>query len=223
MRTHHALNRFRVVIFCLILATCLPLLAAAPPVPQRLTDEQFWKLSATLSEDDGSFRSDNLLSNELGFQYVIPELLKTAQQGRVYMGVGPEQNFTYIAALKPSMAFIVDIRHGNLDVQLLYKALFELSANRSEFVSKLFSRKPMSGFTPQTTARELFTAYTRSEASQELYDANLKSVLDHLKTKHGFPLSDGDLEGIEWALSNYFLYGPNISYNSSASEAAPEI
>ena len=56
------------------------------------------------------------------------------------MGVGPEQNFSYIAALKPSMAFIVDIRHGNLDVHLMYKALFEMSDNRAEFVSRLFSR-----------------------------------------------------------------------------------
>ncbi len=200
------------------------LLVAAPVAPTQLTNEEFWKLSSSLSEMDGEFRSDNLLSNELGFQYVIPELLKTAQQGRVYMGVGPEQNFTYIAALRPSMAFIVDIRHGNLDVQLLYKALFELSANRSEFVSKLFSRKPMPGYTPQTTARELFTAYSTAESSQELYDANLKAILDHLKTKRGFPLSDGDVDGITWAYSNYYRFGPGISYNSSSnSGTAPAI
>src|SRR5262245_17825600 len=86
----------------------------AAPAPAQLTDEQFWKMSTGYSEQDGMFRSDNLLSNELGFQYVIPELLATAKQGRIYMGVGPEQNFTYITALKPAMAFIVDIRHGNL-------------------------------------------------------------------------------------------------------------
>jgi hypothetical protein len=199
------------------------LLVAAPPTPAQLTDAEFWKLSSSLSEDDGTFRSDNLLSNETRMQVVIPELLQTAQQGRVYMGVGPEQNFTYIAALKPSMAFIVDIRHGNLDVHLMYKALFELSANRSEFVSKLFSRKPMAGYNPQTTAAELAIAYLSAEPSQELYDANLKAILDHLKTKHGFPLSAGDLDGIQWAYSNYFRFGPTISYNSSNTLTAPEI
>jgi hypothetical protein len=51
----------------------------------------------------------------------------------------------------------------------------------------------------------------------------LRAIVDHLQTKHGFPLSSGDREGIEWALSNYYLYGPEINYNSSASEAAPEI
>jgi hypothetical protein len=46
-----------------------------------------------------------LLSNETTFQYVIPDVIKIAKQGRVYMGVGPEQNFSYMVALKPSMAF----------------------------------------------------------------------------------------------------------------------
>src|SRR4026207_1150532 len=84
--------------------------AATPP---QLTDEQFWKLATESSEEDGIFRSDNLLSNETTFQYVILDVIKIAKQGRVYMGVGPEQNFSYMVALKPSMAFIVDIRHGN--------------------------------------------------------------------------------------------------------------
>jgi hypothetical protein len=227
MRQHHFFSNWRpaLVVLLVVASSISGLLIGVPsPVPTQLTDEEFWKLSSSMSEVDGEFRSDNLLSNELGFQYVIPELLRTAQQGRVYMGVGPEQNFTYIAALKPSMAFIIDIRHGNLGVHLLYKALFELSANRSEFVSKLFSRRPMSGFTPQTTAEELFTAYSGSEPSQELYDANLKAIIDHLKTKHGFPLSDGDVDGIGWAYSNYYRFGPAISYNSSSSAGiAPAI
>src|SRR6185436_9558133 len=107
------------LVLCLGAALFVPFgKSLAYPVPTQLTDQQFWSLSKDSSEDDGFFRSDNLLSNETTFQYVIPELLKTAKQGRVYMGVGPEQNFTYIAALKPAMAVIVDIRHGNLDVHL---------------------------------------------------------------------------------------------------------
>src|SRR5437870_5067469 len=105
---------------------------AAAALPSRLSDQEFWNLSRESSEEDGVFRSDNLLSNETSFQYIIPDLLKSAKQGRVYMGVGPEQNFTYIVALRPAMAFVIDIRHGNLDVHLLYKALFELSKDRSE-------------------------------------------------------------------------------------------
>src|SRR4051812_20027898 len=62
--------------------------AAGPPAPAELSDQQFWNLSKESSEDDGYFRSDNLLSNETTFQYVIPEVLRTAKQGRVYLGVG---------------------------------------------------------------------------------------------------------------------------------------
>jgi len=194
---------------------------AAAPVPAQLTDEQFWTLSKESSEEDGFFRSDNLLSNETSFQYIIPELLKTAKQGRVYMGVGPEQNFTYIAALKPAMAFIIDIRHGNLDVHLMYKALFELSKDRADFVSRLFSRKRPEGLTTKSTAEEIFTAYLSVQGSKEIYEENLKTIEDLLMKKHGFPLTSGDRDGIRWALSNYYQFGPSISYNSSLSANTP--
>src|SRR4029453_4670228 len=107
---------------------------AAEALPTQLTDQEFWKLSTEFSESDGRFRSDNLLSNEVGARNVIRGLWKRDKTGRVYLGVGPEQNFTYMSAVKPAMAFIFDIRRGNLDLQLMYKALFELSANRAEFV-----------------------------------------------------------------------------------------
>jgi hypothetical protein len=221
--TYFRTVRFLALTLLLTTGAILSVTTAAPPLPTQLTDEQFWELSSTSSEPDGEFRSDNLLSNELNFQYVIPELLKVAQPGRVYMGVGPEQNFTYIAALKPSMAFIVDIRHGNLDVHLMYKALFELSENRAEFVSRLFGLKQPQGLSTKSTAAELFSAYARAESSEELYKANLAAVLDHLQKKHKFPLSEGDLDGIEWAMSNYYSWGPNIGYNSSVANVAPAI
>src|SRR3989441_5514831 len=179
MRPHKLPVKRHCLIFfagCLILGVmstvrfASPGRAVAASLPVELTDQQFWRLSKDSSEEDGFFRSDNLLSNETSFQYVIPELLRTAKQGRVYMGVGPEQNFTYIAALKPAMAVIIDIRHGNLDVHLMYKALFELSKDRVEFVSRLFSRKRPAGLTATSTADEIFRAYVTAEPSQALHD-----------------------------------------------------
>jgi hypothetical protein len=212
--------------FCVISAVSpIPALlvgrAVAAAAPAELTDRQFWGLSRDSSEADGVFRSDNLLSNETSFQYIIPDLLKTAKQGRVYLGVGPEQNFTYIAALKPAMAIIIDIRHGNLDVHLMYKALFELSRDRSEFVSRLFSRKRPGGLTAKSTVGEIFGAYVTAEGSKEIYEENLKAIEDVLVKKHGFPLSSGDLDGIRWALGNYYQFGPSINYNSSLSASLP--
>src|SRR5690349_16983188 len=145
----------------------------AAPAPKELSDQEFWSLSKEFSEEDGVFRSDNLLSNETSFQYVIPNLLKATKQGRVYLGVGPEQNFTYIAALKPAIAIIIDIRHGNLDVHLMYKALFELSKDRADFVSRLFSRKRPDGLTDKSTAEEIFSKFLQADGNKELYEANL--------------------------------------------------
>src|SRR5690349_10471470 len=177
---------------------------AAPPapaeltIPARLGDQEFWSLVTEFSEPNGTFRSDNLLSNEIWLQYVIPDLLAVAQPDRVYMGVGPEQNFTYIAALKPAMAFIVDVRRGNLDLHLMYKALFELSADRADFVSRLFSRKRPAGLTASSTAMEIFSAITEVPSSEALFKENLKAIQDHLTKKRGIPLDVEDLRGIEY-------------------------
>src|SRR6187402_3882026 len=73
---------------------------ASDTLPDKLSDEQFWTLSGDLSEDNGFFRSDNLLSNEIWLQWVLKDLQARAGSGGVYVGVGPEQNFTYITALR---------------------------------------------------------------------------------------------------------------------------
>src|SRR5215471_11667363 len=96
-------------------------------LPARLADEEFWNIVSDFSEPGGYFRSDNFLSNETGYQNVIPGLLKSLAPGGVYMGVGPEQNFTYIAALEPKIAFIIDIRRQNMLELMMYRAFFELS------------------------------------------------------------------------------------------------
>jgi len=206
---------------CFVLAGLMLLLVqgalifAAEKLPTQLTDEEFWMLSSESSEPDGTFRSDNLLSNESYFQFVIPKLNEIATPARVYMGVGPEQNFTYIAAMKPKMAFILDIRRGNLDLQLMYKALFELSKDRVEFVSRLFSKKRPERLGPESTVQEIFAAFENTPISDVLYAENLKTIQEHLTKKHGFPLSENDLGGIEYVYHNFYRFGPGINYGSS--------
>src|SRR5215470_5444133 len=203
------------IIACFLLLTIVPIARTAETLPAELSDQEFWKLSSESSEPDGRFRSDNLLSNELYFQYVIPPLNSTAKQGRVYMGVGPEQNFTYIAALKPKMVFIVDIRRGNLDLQLMYKALFEMSKNRAEFVSRLFARKQPANIGPNSTVEEIFSTVANAPTSDELYAENLSAIKEHLVKKHDFPLSENDLGGIDWVYGNFQRFGTRINYGSS--------
>src|SRR5689334_2120792 len=121
----------------LLLAFRLP---ADAKIPTQLSDVDFWKLVADLSEPDGFFPFDNFVSNEDTYQTVIPALKASGVRGGVYVGVGPEQNFSYIAAFQPEIAFIVDIRRQNLVEHLIYKSLFELTNSRAEFASMLFSR-----------------------------------------------------------------------------------
>ena len=188
----------------------------AKALPDKLSDAEYWSLSESLSEPGGTFRSDNLVSNEIYMQSIIPELQTVTRPGRVYLGVGPEQNFTYIAALKPRMVFIIDIRRGNLHTQLMYKALFELSKDRADFVSKLFSMKRPDGLTAKSSARELFAAFAGVEPSEALYKDNLAAIQAHLTRAHEFPLSKDDLAGIEYVYYNFYWFGPSLTYSSSS-------
>lgn len=191
---------------------------AADTLPQRLSDQEFWKLSEDFSEPNGYFRSDNLLSNELGLQYVLADLEARTYKNGVYLGVGPEQNFTYIAALQPKIVFITDIRRGNLHTQLMYKALFELSKDRADFVSRLFTKKRPDGLTEKSSALDIFNAYWDVVSSPEAaYEENLKQIDDVLTKKHALPLSKDDLDGIEYVYHNFYWFGPSINYNSSSS------
>ena len=193
-----------------------PARAATMALPDKLSDAEYWALIERLSEPGGNFRSDNLVSNEIYMQTIIPELQTYTKPGRVYLGVGPEQNFTYIAALKPRMVFIVDIRRGNLHTQLMYKALFEMSKDRVDFVSKLFSTKRPEGLSTKSTAQELFSALAGLETSEVLYKENLAAIQAHLSKTHEFPLSKDDLAGIEYVYYNFYWFGPSLTYSSSS-------
>ena len=210
------LNRRQAALVILLLGATIWI---APPartaLPERLSDEQFWTLIAQASEPGGTFRSDNLLSNELQLQHVIPELQRTVPPGRAYLGVGPEQNYTYIAALKPSIAFIVDIRRGNLNLHLLYKALFELSSDRADFVARLFSKPRPPGLTAESSAAEIFKAFWEIETDEAYYKRNVADVHRQLTDVRKLPLRSDDLQGIDAVYHAFYWYGPIIQYSTS--------
>jgi hypothetical protein len=187
--------------------------ATAQALPSRLDDSTFWKFVTDYSEPGGYFRSDNFVSNEMAFQYVIPTLLQTTKPGGVYLGVGPDQNFTYIVALKPKLAFIFDIRRGNLQEHLLYKAVIEMSENRADFLSRLFSRARPAGLDTTVSADSMLKAYAGASGSDSLYQKNLKAVRDWLTVHHHFALADSDLAGIEYVYSAFSAAGPDLTYN----------
>jgi hypothetical protein len=187
-------------------------------IPDKLSDQEFWRLTEDLSEPDGTFRSDNVLSNEMVFARLLPEVLARTKPGGVYMGVGPEQNFTYIVAMRARIAFITDIRRNNLHLLLVYKALFEMSADRAEFLSRLFNRRRPAGLSKTSSIAELMNAYWGTDTANEAaYAANLSAIQAHLTGKHGFPISKADLDGIALAYRAFHWYGPRMNYSASLS------
>jgi hypothetical protein len=208
------------------LAACLAVLhggelqsaRAIESLPPSISDKDFWALSEQLSEPNGSFQSDNLISNEMQLSTVAAALAQRVKPGGVYLGVGPEQNFHYIAAIRPKIAFINDIRRGNLHMHLMYKALFELSADRAEFVSRLFTKPRPPGLNTKSTAADLMNAYWDiTTSSADVYKANLQAIVNHLTKTHGFPLSSEDLAGVEYVYHAFYWFGPAINYSSSTS------
>ena len=185
---------------------------SAQSIPARLADTTFWRMVNAFSEPGGFFRSDNFVSNETSFQWVIPELQRTVKPGGVYVGVAPDQNFTYLVALKPGIAFIVDIRHQNAIQHLMYKALIELSADRAEFVSRLFSRERPAGLDTTVTAAALFQAFSTMSSDSALRDRNLTSIKDRLVKTHAFALTQEDLRTLDYVYGAFYASGPNLTY-----------
>lgn len=184
-----------------------PSFTAADSLPGALSDDGFWHMVSDFSEEGGSFRFE-YMSNERGFQSVIPDLKKTTKPGGVYLGVGPEQNFTYINAVQPKIAFIFDIRRQNMIEHLMYKAIFEMSPNRAAFVSRLFSRKMPAGLDDKATATALFRAYETAKPDEELFAQNLQSIKDHLIKDHHFQLNSEDQADLDFIYKVFFDVGP---------------
>jgi hypothetical protein len=129
---------FRITTALLIAAAFV---VATPGLARRPeTSAAFAARIAALSEPGGYFDTDNLMSNERSYLEVLPELERLRVRGGAYVGVGPDQNFSYIAGIRPAIAFIVDVRRDNLLLHLLFKALFQQAESRIEYLSLLFGR-----------------------------------------------------------------------------------
>jgi hypothetical protein len=202
-------RRPRSILFLCALIAVSPLLRSADTVPREIDARTFWRMVTDMSEDNGYFRFQ-FMSNEVEFPSVIPDLKKNVKSGGVYLGVGPEQNFTYIAALQPRIAFIFDIRRDNMIEHLIYKAVFQTSANRSEFVSKLFSIRPTVAVSEKSTVQALFRAYTRSRPDSQLFNQNLQAIKTALSQ---FQLSKKDLSELDEIYSTIVRSGPGVDYS----------
>ena len=211
-------RRVRYGILTLVVAALFVCVSAPPrrasALPDRLDDRTFWSMIQDYSEPNGFFRSDNLVSNETVFEHVIPTLQTRLQPMSAYVGVGPDQNFTYIAALKPQIAFIVDIRRQNMLLHLMYKAIIELSPTRAEFLSRLFSRPiPPGVSSPHASADVLLGGFEREDGDTVAFERNAAEIRNQLLEEHGFPLVSEDLDAIDYVYRAFFSAGPDIRYS----------
>jgi hypothetical protein len=153
---------------------------------------------AQLSEAEGTFDTDNLISNERSYLEVVPALAARGVRGGAYIGVGPDQNFSYIARIRPSIAYIIDVRRDNLLLHLLFKALFSLSSTRAEYLSLLTGRAPPDRLDTWSRASiQQIVAHVDRTALPPSALATHRANLARAITAFGVPLAPADLNTIE--------------------------
>ena len=175
---------------------------SAPPAP----DTTFADLVNKLSEPDQHFFSDNYISNETSYLHVADSLSKGASKGGAYIGVGPEQNFTYIALTRPKMAFIVDIRRENMVLHLLYKAIFQRASSRSHFLALLVDRPYDAASEPGAAATiEAVIAHAEKlPADEKSFTAIHESLQKTIEDDFHFNLDATDKKSLEVAHRAFF-------------------
>ncbi|HJZ67302.1 MAG TPA: hypothetical protein VKF81_04075 [Blastocatellia bacterium] len=206
---------------CLALVTILAPLASAGQFisryhsrPEGLPATEFARLINNLSEEGGYFRSDNFTSNETSYLHVVDKLRELGASGGAYIGVGPEQNFTYIAKVRPRIAFIVDIRRQAMIQHLMFKAIFELAADRAQYLSLLLSKPLQKDKAPGAGASvsEILSYFSQPSSDDRAYAANLAAIRKTIKDNFRVQLSDADQTSLEYVYRNFRSDGLDIAY-----------
>lgn len=174
---------------------------------------RFAELVNDLSEPDTYFFSDNLISNETSFLQPAEALADRSDPSGVYVGVGPEQNFSYIALSRPSLAFVVDIRRGNMLLHLLYRAAFEEASDRAQFVALLTGRTVPAGAALAADAgiEDVIATATKGASTK----ASFEAAHDKLKKRiagYGVKLSSDDEAGIEKMHATFHKEGVDLRF-----------
>lgn len=203
-------------------AALVVLAALAAPRTAAQPRGTFAARVAALSEPGGYFDTDNLISNERSYLQVLPDLQRLNVTGGAYVGVGPDQNFSYIAAVRPRIAFIIDVRRDNLLLHLLFKALFELSRTRIEYVSLLFGREVPADLSlwRHATIDRIAAHAGGPAASRQVIDTR-RALLERAIRGFGVPLSSDDLATIARFHRRFIDAGPELRFQSTGRPPQP--
>jgi hypothetical protein len=179
----------------------------------QVSTDQFATYVDKWSEPEGFFDSDNFISNETSYLHVIDDLRTRVKPGGIYLGVGPDQNFSYIVHTRPMLAIVTDIRRQNMLEHLWFKALFSLASNRAEFLALLTSRqKPP--VKPDASLEEIINAVRKSPATDQLFENNLAAIKRALVETYKLKLSADDLAKIEYIERTFREEGLDLRFSS---------
>src|SRR5215475_1619895 len=179
----------------------------------QVSIEQFGRYIEDWSEPEGYFDTDNFISNETSYLHVIDDLRTRVNPGGIYLGVGPDQNFSYIVHTHPMLAVITDIRRQNLLEHLWYKALFSLASNRPEYLALLVSRQPPQ-IKPNAKLDDILDAVRKSPTSEKIFLNNLASVKKVLTETYRLKLSPDDLAKIEYVYRTFWEENLELRFSS---------
>lgn len=185
-----------------------------PKPPSRGTT--FASQIASLSERPGYFDTDNLISNERSYLHVMPELRRAGFRGGAYIGVGPDQNFSYIAAINPSIAFIIDVRRDNMLLHLLFKALFHMSRTRVEYLSLLLGRPvPRNVDRWRNAPIDRILTYIDGARVDAASNEKVRGQITETIVGFGVPLSPEDLDTIARFHRRFIDAGLELRFQST--------
>ena len=202
----------------LALAVALALTACAPTSqPTAVTQQQpgFGELYNRLSEQGGYFDSDNLISNETSYLHALDELRIMGVKGGAYIGVGPDQSFSYIAEIRPELAFMIDIRRDNMLQHLMFRSLFQRSSNRLEYLAGLIGAR-VQGDVAVWTGRpieQILAVLDTAKRTPEEFARVSALVLEDAKAT-GITLSPEDVATIKRFHQEFHDLGLEIRYTS---------
>lgn len=188
-----------------VAASPAPSAAPSAKAGAATTAGAFGETVQALSEKGGDFISDNLISNETSYLQTAKALL-ARPEGGVYIGVGPEQNFTYLALTRPKLAIIADIRRDNLLQHLYYRYLFEEAKDRSHFLALLVGRPYDDAKAPPDDA-DFATVAKHAEKmppDTKLQKSTVDAAILRMTNEWGIRLDDKDKESIKKMAQVFF-------------------
>lgn len=138
-----------------------------------------------------NYTLDCFVTNESAYNEVLARCRPAGGTTGAYLGVGPDQNFTYIGAYRPRLAIVVDARMDNLIEHLMFKVIFERAEDPLQYLALLFGRsgsrsagRPVPDGSPEALVEE----FERLPSSNRTYGANRAWLRAELGRR--WPLTD---------------------------------